>query len=123
MIKKKGRSFAYDYDFGDDWRHTITIEDSRYSNLGSQAPLVCLYGAGACPPEDVGGVHGYLEFLKALNNPRHAEHENYIEWISGHPGYHGTYDSERFDIDAVNVELLKYLRWSRYRTQFWHSVW
>jgi hypothetical protein len=123
LIKQKGRTFAYEYDFGDDWRHTITIEDSRYSNPGLQAPLACLDGAGACPPEDVGGVPGYHEFLKALKDPRHAEHENYKEWISGHPCYHGNYDSERFDIDAVNDELLKYLRWSRYRTQFWHSGW
>lgn len=123
LIKKKGRTFAYEYDFGDDWRHTITIEDSRYSNPGLQAPLACLDGAGACPPEDVGGVPGYHEFLKALKDPRHAEHENYVEWISGHPCYHGTYDSERFNIDAVNVELFKYLRWSRQRTKFWHSVW
>jgi thiaminase len=71
----------------------------------------------------VGGVWGYSEFLKAINDPRHEEHENYKEWISGHPCYHGTYDSERFDSDTVNFELLKYLRWSRQRAKFWHSVW
>lgn len=123
LIKQKGRTFGYEYDFGDDWQHTITIEDSRFFKAAMQAPLVCLAGERACPPEDVGGVWGYDEFLKALKNPRHAEHGNYKEWISGHPCYRGTYDSERFDSDTVNCELLKYLRWSRQRTKFWHSVW
>ena len=123
LIKLKGRTFGYEYDFGDDWQHTITIEDSRYFNPGLQAPLVCLDGARACPPEDVGGVPGYQEFLKALKNPRNKEHKNYKEWISGHPCYHGIYDSERFDMDTVNFELFKYLRWSRHRSKFWYSVW
>ncbi|MGD8701980.1 MAG: hypothetical protein PVG51_10035 [Desulfosarcina sp.] len=33
--------------------------------------------ARACPPEDVGGVPGYTEFLKSIKNKRHAEHEHY----------------------------------------------
>jgi hypothetical protein len=73
--------------------------------------------------EDVGGVPGYQEFLKALKNPRHVEHESYKEWILGHPCYHGTYDSEQFDIETINLELFKYLRWSRQRAKFWHSMW
>jgi hypothetical protein len=122
LIRQKGRTFGYEYDFGDDWQHTITIEDSRYFKV-AQAPLACLDGARACPPEDVGGVWGYREFLKAINDPRHAEHETHKEWISGHPCYPGSYDSEGFDSDMVNFELLKYLRWSRQRAKFWHSVW
>jgi len=34
LIKCKGRTFGYEYGFGDDWRHTITIEESRYFNPG-----------------------------------------------------------------------------------------
>ena len=123
LIKRKGRTFGYEYDFGDAWQHTITIEDSLYFKAAMQAPLVCLDGARACPPEDVGGVPGYTEFLKALRDPRHKEHEHYKAWISNYSYYQGPYDSERFEMDTINLELLKYLRWSRYRTKFWSSVW
>lgn len=68
-------------------------------------------------------VMGYHEFLKVLKDPGHEAHESYMGWYSMHPGYHGIFDSERFDIDTVNFELLKYLRWSRPRAKFWHSGW
>jgi len=42
---------------------------------------VCVAGERACPPEDVGGVWGYAELLKAIRNPKHAEHAHYLEWI------------------------------------------
>ena len=32
------------------------------------------------------------------------------------------YDSEKFDADAVNLELMKYLRWSRDRYQNWGGI-
>ena len=64
LIKQKGRTFGYIYDFGDDWEHELTIEESRYFNPELRFKIECLDGAGACPPEDVGGVPGYYEFYK-----------------------------------------------------------
>jgi len=34
----------------------------------------------------------------------------------------GDYDSESFDAEAVNWELMKYLRWSRGRAQNWRGI-
>jgi len=34
---------------------------------------VCITGRRACPPEDVGGVWGYAEFLEAIRNADHPE--------------------------------------------------
>ena len=51
--------FVYIYDFGDDWVHDITIEDT----ISGQTLLYprCIGGKGACPPEDCGGPWGYQE--------------------------------------------------------------
>jgi hypothetical protein len=62
LIKQKGRSFHYRYDFGDNWEHEFILEENRYFNPNLREELVCLEGMRACPPEDVGGVSGYYEF-------------------------------------------------------------
>ena len=64
---------------------------------------VCLAGARACPPEDVGGIPGYENFLEAMRDPKHPEHKQYLEWIGGN------FDPEAFDIDEVN-RLLRAIR-------------
>lgn len=56
----------------------------------------CIDGANACPPEDVGGVHGYAEFLAAIANPQHEEHERYLAWAGGR------FDPNRIDLTAIN---------------------
>ena len=119
LMKQKGRTFHYLYDFGDNWEHEITLEDSRYVNPEIQAAIECLEGARACPPEDIGGVSGYYEFCEALEDPSNDEHESYKEWYGGFPWYGGVFKSEEYDIGRVNYELMKYLRWSRERLKPW----
>jgi hypothetical protein len=116
LIKQKGRTFGYLYDFGDSWEHELIIEESRYFIPELSTEIVCLDGARACPPEDVGGVPGYFEFCKALKDPNHEEHKSYMKWSGG------DYDSEKFDSDKVNWELIKYVRWSRDRYQDWGGI-
>lgn len=116
LIKQKGRTFHYLYDFGDGWEHELVLEESRYFNPELRTELACLDGQRACPPEDVGGVPGYFEFLNALKDLNHEEHESYTEWSGGN------FDSERFDPELVDWELMKYLRWSRDRYQNWGGV-
>lgn len=116
LIKQKGRTFRYLYDFGDSWEHELVLEENRYFNPELRTELACLDGQRACPPEDVGGVPGYFEFLNALKDPNHEEHESYTEWSGGN------FDSERFDPESINWELMKYLRWSRDRYQSWGGI-
>ena len=73
-------------------------------------------GERACAPEDVGGLYGFFEFCNALKNPKPEEKGSYMEWSGG------ASESERFDINAVNRELMKYLRWSRDRIQHWGGI-
>ncbi|UCD79776.1 MAG: plasmid pRiA4b ORF-3 family protein [Desulfobacterales bacterium] len=113
LITQKGHTFHYLYDFGDSWEHEVILEDNRYSNPQLQSTIECLDGARACPPEDVGGVPGYYDFCEAIKDPNHEEHESFLEWCGG------AYDSEKFDTGEVNLELMKYLRWSRERGRPW----
>jgi pRiA4b ORF-3-like protein len=91
-------TFEYIYDFGDGWRHEVTVEKGVDKKAGVYYPI-CIEGARACPPEDVGGIGGYEPFLKAIANRRHPEHKRYLEWIGGY------FDSEAFDLETVNRKL------------------
>lgn len=93
--------FVYEYDFGDGWSHTITIEDEIRTSRGLRF-AVCLAGENACPPEDSGGSGGYERMLEALTDPNHEEHDNYVQWIGD-----DTFDRTAFDIVAVNASLQK----------------
>ena len=59
----------------------------------------CIEGARACPPEDVGGVWGYGDFLEAISDPNHESHAEMVEWAGG------KFDPEKFSVDKVNREL------------------
>jgi hypothetical protein len=98
LIQREGQRFEYEYDFGDSWDHTLLVEKTLPPQEGARYPT-CLKGKRACPPEDVGGVPGYQNFLEAIGDPRHAEHLSYLEWIGGE------FDPEDFDLEAVNAGL------------------
>jgi hypothetical protein len=102
ITDSEGFKFRYEYDFGDGWMHTLLIEKILPPEPGQKYP-VCLTGKRACPPEDVGGVWGYEEFLKTIGDSNHPEHEEYLEWVGGE------FDPEAFDLEATN-EILRKLR-------------
>lgn len=88
-LVRAGDRFAFEYDFGDGWRHQVVVEDV-VPTLGKQRP-VCLDGGRACPPEDVGGPWGYGDFLDAIGDPQHDRHDELLEWIGG------SFDPAAFD--------------------------
>jgi hypothetical protein len=90
--------FLYEYDFGDAWSHRILVEDRVTQDAAIQF-AVCLAGAQACPPEDVGGPDGYEAFLAAISDPGHEEHEDFLHWVGG------SFDPFGFDLDQVNTAL------------------
>lgn len=61
------------------WKHELLVENILAPLEGVFYP-VCLAGARACPPEDVGGMAGYEDFLAAINDPRHPEHQESMAW-------------------------------------------
>jgi hypothetical protein len=94
------RRFFFDYDFGDSWEHEVVVESISRTPLGLKF-AVCVDGQNACPPEDVGGVPGYEEFLGVIADPTHEEHEHYVGWSGG------SFDPTDFDLAEVNARLQK----------------
>lgn len=109
VLPRKSSRMEYLYDFGDDWFHTVSVEDiEKPAPRGSGRSLRphrsatatrCLDGARAAPPEDCGGPAGYAEFLEAIADPQHERHAELLEWVGGE------FDPERFVIADINREL------------------
>ena len=92
--------FEYRYDMGDGWEHRIVIEPPPSSWVNREQPLpVCIAGENACPPDDVGGPHGYTLFLDILGDPTHEQHEDMVRWIGG------VFDPKGFDLNRINREF------------------
>lgn len=104
IIKQRGATFTYEYDFGDSWEHELVLEAILPVEETTSYPR-CLAGERACPPEDCGGVWGYELFLEALRDPEHEEHDSYLEWIGG------AFDPEEFDLRKVTQHLQEGVYW------------
>lgn len=101
LIPKSGRPsrWIYEYDFGDGWRHEVLFEGFPPIDSKTKYPL-CLEGERACPPEDVGGPWGYTEYLAAIRNPKHEQHEEMLEW-------RGPFDPEAFNATKATRKMRK----------------
>jgi hypothetical protein len=42
---------------------------------------------------------GYADFLEAIHDPKHPEHDEMLEWVGGE------FDPDAFDLEEVNTEL------------------
>lgn len=84
IVPKGGKlfRFLYEYDFGDSWEHEVLLEGYRPADPKVMYPI-CLEGERACPPEDVGGVLGYADFLEAVGDKNHEQHEEMLGWVGG----------------------------------------
>jgi hypothetical protein len=101
LLPKSSRKarWIYEYDFGDGWRHEILFEGFPPSDPKAKCP-VCLEGERACPPEDCGGPWGYGDYLAAIADPQHEQHEEMLDW-------RGLFDPEEFDAKKATKEMRK----------------
>ena len=100
-----GLKFAYLYDF-DSWRHTVALQ-KLLAVKPTPKTATCIEGARCCPPEDVGGPHGYAEFLRVLLSPEpdETEEQRHLKRWSG-----GKFDPERFDVAKTDKAVRGALR-------------
>jgi hypothetical protein len=98
LIERGVREFTYTYDLGDDWQHDVEVVRTLAPEQGVDYPVLVEW-SGACPPEDVGGPPGYEEFLKAISDPEHEEHDDVVAWSGG------DFDPQFLDLEAVDAML------------------
>ncbi|MFW6061311.1 MAG: plasmid pRiA4b ORF-3 family protein [Planctomycetota bacterium] len=98
VCPKVKSKLIYEYDFGDDWEHTIEVQKIFEPEPGVEYP-VCLGGRKACPPEDCGGIWGYYQLLETIADPDADDHDDMAEWLGG------GFDPDFFDLEEVNAVL------------------
>lgn len=111
--------FLYEYDFGDNWQHDITLEKILPVDPRRIYPS-CIGGKRSAPPEDCGGAWQFIKMRQEI--PVRSRHiveevreaaqardvsalENCIDAIEELRPWLGL---ERFDRRAVNLRLQQY---------------
>jgi len=78
------------------WAHKLR---NVANHIRRKDQRVCLKGARSCPPEDCGGIWGYANLLKILQDPTHKEYEEWKTWLPE------DFDPERCDLEEINSGL------------------
>ena len=101
LLTRGGQSLKYEYDFGDSWEHDVKLEKILPGNQEHPLPR-CIKAVGQCPPEDVGGLPGFYDFLEAMEEAAHPAHDAAREWRGGE-----WFDPEYVNLDQINEDLLE----------------
>jgi hypothetical protein len=91
--------FVYVYDFGDDWVHDVTVEEVGQPAAGVEYPVL-VDGARRAPPEDVGGPPGFFQFVEAMLDECHPDHDRMFAWYGWEP-----FVPDDIERDLVEVQL------------------
>jgi hypothetical protein len=74
----QNKFIIYTYDMGDNWEHKIELV-REIAEHNEPSPYL-LEAVGQAPPEDVGGVGGFIDFREIFLDPNHPEHIEMKEW-------------------------------------------
>jgi len=94
------KRLAYEYDMGDSWEHRLQMEKLLPADPAASYPRF-IDGAMHCPPEDVGGIPGFYEFLDAVADPKHPDHEDRRDW------YGRTFQPTDLDAEPIRKALAR----------------
>jgi hypothetical protein len=94
FFKKLKDRVLYTYDYGDGWQHDVVLE-KIVAREPRKAYPACLAGELACPPEDCGGVYGYYQCVKAIENKDNSD--GLLAWL-------GRWKPDKFDPQRVKFE-------------------
>src|SRR5205807_3495965 len=104
LLDGVGDKLRYTYDFGDDWEHDVLLEKV----LPADSPYpVCTAGKGACPPEDCGGIGGYLRLKEILAGSDDEEQRQLLEWLGLDSA--ADFDPTEFSVEETSARLASLL--------------
>lgn len=94
VLRKPGDTLMYVYDFGDNWRHMIELEAINNEEVHA---AICEAGENECPPEDVGGIDGYLQMLAVFQSGTTTKRKEYRDWLglSSNETWNASYYNQR----------------------------
>ncbi|MCL4694663.1 MAG: tetratricopeptide repeat protein [Candidatus Hydrogenedentes bacterium] len=98
ILKGKKAKFEYVYDFGDNWRVDVVVEDVQPLDPDQLYPH-CVDGSRRGPAEDSGGPWGYMSKLETLRNPDDPDYADIVDWMGE------DWDPEHFDLQEINAAL------------------
>lgn len=107
FLQKHG-SFIYNYDFGDDWKIRVILEETVEDYYFGYPTL--LDGEEMAPPEDVGGPSGFESFKNIVGDSTHPDHHTTVEWANRQSYI-------PLDLDLVN-ERLKDVKYKKTEWEF-----
>ncbi len=98
VLTAPGEKIYFNYDYGDGWQFTLTLENVFIDkNLPGKSLPMLLSGEGFGIIEDCGGVEGLAEIARAFKDKGDG-YEEYSEWL----------DIEELDLEEYNEERLSY---------------
>lgn len=81
LFTKKKAKMVFTYDYGDNWKHEITLLGIRDYEKGERKNIVWVDGKGACPFEDCGGTFEYERLVEFSQKKRHTrEEKEQMKW-------------------------------------------
>lgn len=95
-IFEKNKKIEYEYDFGDDWIHTVELK--RFIENCNEPYPHCIEAVGDAPMEDCGGMYGFADIMQIMDDPKHPEYKSVTEWV-GHLFW------SHVSIDIINGRL------------------
>ncbi|MTI67216.1 MAG: plasmid pRiA4b ORF-3 family protein [Firmicutes bacterium] len=99
----KYKEIRYTYDFGDNWEFLIELEKIVDDYKFGYPKLID--GANTSPPEDVGGIPGFYEFLKIYKDKNHPDHLKVRKWADSQ-------NYREYDKEHINGTL-KFIKYKR----------
>jgi len=106
VLHSPGDRLHYVYDFGDNWEHTLKLEE--VAPRPASAPLARVVGGRrTAPPDDCGGIYGYQELIEALGDPTHPQHGEMSQWWQEYGGISSgrDFDPARLDLEQRDLTV------------------
>ena len=100
LVERGIADFTYTYDFGDNWRHTVAIEAITPADPDKEYPCF-VDGERRAPPEDVGGLMGFEEFVEAMTEADQPERDAVVAW------YGGLFDPADISPEEIGIRMGK----------------